>query len=104
MSTTALTTFAALIAVAMLVVVHEFGHFLAAKLFGVHVRVFSVGFGSRLFGFTWRGTDYRVSSIPVGGYVRWAGGIRSPRGEGRRTTITPSPTHSSSPRSPPGSA
>lgn len=64
----------ALLTIAVLVTVHEFGHFVAAKIFGVHVRVFSVGFGARLVGFTWRGTDYRLSAIPFGGYVRWAGG------------------------------
>ena len=46
--------FAGLMALAVLVVVHEFGHFLLAKLFGVGVPVFSVGMGPRLVGFTWR--------------------------------------------------
>ena len=57
----------------MLVVVHEFGHFAVAKFFGFPVEVFSVGFGKRLFGKKWRGTDYRVSAIPLGGYVRVIG-------------------------------
>ena len=72
----------ALLTIAVLVTVHEFGHFLAAKSFGVHVRVFSVGFGARLFGFRWRGTDYRLSAIPFGGYVRWAGGDAFSEGGG----------------------
>jgi len=60
-------------AIAVLVVVHEFGHFLIAKLFGVGVPVFSVGMGPRLFGIRYKGTDYRFSAFPVGGYVRMSG-------------------------------
>jgi regulator of sigma E protease len=57
----------------VLIVVHEFGHFAAAKMFGVRVDVFSVGFGRRLWGFCKGGTDYRLSAIPLGGYVKMAG-------------------------------
>jgi len=57
----------------VLIFVHEGGHFLVAKLFRVRVLVFSLGFGKRLFGFRRGGTDYRVSVIPLGGYVRMAG-------------------------------
>jgi regulator of sigma E protease len=57
----------------IMIVVHEFGHFAAAKLLGVRVETFSVGFGKRLFGFTRGGTDYRVSALPFGGYVKMAG-------------------------------
>jgi regulator of sigma E protease len=57
----------------ILVFVHEAGHFLVAKLFKVRVLVFSFGFGRRLFGFQKGDTDYRVSLIPLGGYVRMAG-------------------------------
>lgn len=56
-----------------LIFVHESGHFFMAKLFGVRVLVFSFGFGKRLFGFQKGATDYRVSLIPLGGYVRMAG-------------------------------
>src|SRR5579859_4155018 len=56
-----------------LVFIHEFGHYAAAKLFGVRVLVFSFGFGKRLFGFRRGDTDYRVSAVPLGGYVRMAG-------------------------------
>ncbi len=71
---TILTNILALIVVlSVLVVVHEFGHFAVAKWFGFPVEVFSVGFGKRLFGKKWRGTDYRVSAIPLGGYVRVIG-------------------------------
>ncbi|MGH9399271.1 MAG: RIP metalloprotease RseP [Thermoanaerobaculia bacterium] len=57
----------------ILVFVHEFGHFAVAKAFRFPVEVFSFGFGKRLFGFKRRGTDYRVSAIPLGGYVRVVG-------------------------------
>jgi regulator of sigma E protease len=52
---------------------HELGHFIAAKWFGVRVLVFSLGFGKRLFGFKRGDTDYRVSVLPFGGYVKMAG-------------------------------
>ena len=55
--------------VAILVFIHEFGHFIVAKLCGVHCTVLSIGYGKRLFGFEWRGTDYRISMLPFGGYV-----------------------------------
>src|SRR6267143_3893806 len=55
------------------VVIHEFGHFLVAKLFKIRVETFSVGFGPRLFGKKWGDTDYRVSAIPLGGYVKLGG-------------------------------
>lgn len=57
----------------ILVFVHEFGHFIVAKWVGVKVHVFSIGFGPRLFGFRRGDTDYRVSALPLGGYVRMAG-------------------------------
>lgn len=56
-----------------LIFAHEAGHFFVAKFFRVRVLVFSFGFGRRLFGFRQGGTDYRVSLIPLGGYVRMAG-------------------------------
>jgi regulator of sigma E protease len=57
----------------ILVLLHEWGHFVAAKLCGVRVDVFSIGFGPRLFGTKRGDTDYRVSAFPLGGYVRMAG-------------------------------
>src|SRR5919202_5079097 len=55
------------------VVIHEFGHFIVAKLLKIRVETFSVGFGPRLFGRKWGHTDYRVSAIPLGGYVKLGG-------------------------------
>ncbi|MGE5324652.1 MAG: RIP metalloprotease RseP [Actinomycetota bacterium] len=57
----------------VLVFVHELGHYLVAKLFRVRVEVFSLGFGKRLVGFRRGDTDYRVSLLPIGGYVKMAG-------------------------------
>jgi regulator of sigma E protease len=57
----------------VLVFVHELGHFLVAKWLGVRVLSFSIGMGPRLFGFTRGGTDYRISMLPLGGFVRMAG-------------------------------
>ena len=59
--------------VGSLILVHEAGHFLVARMFGVSVKVFSLGVGQRLFGFKWGKTDFRVSALPIGGYVRWVG-------------------------------
>jgi len=57
----------------ILVFVHEFGHYAVAKLFKVRVEVFSLGFGKRLLGFKRGDTDYRISLLPLGGYVKMAG-------------------------------
>src|SRR5512139_1590722 len=56
-----------------LIFVHELGHFLAAKALGVKVVRFSIGFGPRLFGFRRGETEYRISLLPLGGYVKMAG-------------------------------
>ena len=56
-----------------LVLVHEFGHFAVAKLCGVRVEVFSIGFGPRIVGYKHGDTDYRISILPLGGYVKMAG-------------------------------
>jgi regulator of sigma E protease len=58
------------IVLGIMVVVHELGHFIAAKLCGVRVEAFAIGFGKRLFGFVHNGTDYCVNMIPLGGYVK----------------------------------
>ena len=56
-----------------MVLIHEFGHFVVARFFGVRVDVFSFGLGPRLFGVKRGATDYRLSALPIGGYVRMAG-------------------------------
>lgn len=63
---------APLVVFGLVVFVHELGHFVAAKLTGVYAPVFSLGWGRRLFGWRRGETDYRVSLIPLGGYVRMA--------------------------------
>src|SRR5881394_999101 len=65
--------FAFILVLGILIFAHEAGHFFVAKAFRVRVLVFSFGFGRRLFGFRKGDTDYRVSLIPLGGYVRMAG-------------------------------
>jgi len=62
-----------IVVLGVLIFVHEAGHFLVARLFGVGVEKFSLGFGPRLFGKTVGRTDYRVSAIPLGGYVKMVG-------------------------------
>ena len=56
-----------------MIVIHEFGHFIVAKMLGIAVETFSVGFGPRLLGFRIGETDYRLSAIPLGGYVKFRG-------------------------------
>jgi regulator of sigma E protease len=62
-----------IILIGVMVVVHEFGHFAVAKLCGVRVEAFSVGFGPRLFGVKYGDTDYKVCLLPLGGYVKMTG-------------------------------
>src|SRR6266704_1241224 len=57
----------------IIIFVHEFGHLITAKAFGMRVFVFSFGFGKRLAGFKWGDTDCRISAIPLGGYVKLEG-------------------------------
>ncbi len=57
----------------ILVFVHEFGHFFMAKLVGIRVEVFSWGYGKRLAGIKKGETDYRISMIPLGGFVKFSG-------------------------------
>lgn len=64
---------AAVVVLGALIFVHEFGHFLFAKLFGVGVEKFSLGFGSKLIGFKKGETEYLISAFPLGGYVKMVG-------------------------------
>jgi len=86
-----ITIFYFVVVLSILVVVHEFGHFITAKMFGIRAEIFSVGMGTRLFGyhrktgFTFGNlpqdydygdyTDYRLALLPLGGYVKIAGMI-----------------------------
>src|ERR1700688_4779217 len=62
-----------IVLIGVMVVVHEFGHFAVAKLCGVRVESFSVGFGPRLFGIKRGDTDYKICLLPLGGYVKMTG-------------------------------
>lgn len=71
--TTALAIIAAVLAVSLLIVVHEAGHYLAARRFGMRVERFSVGFGPVLLAFRRGETEFAISALPLGGYVKIAG-------------------------------
>ena len=62
-----------IVVLGVLIFVHEFGHFIVAKKSGVRVERFSLGFGPPLWRRQWHGTEYRVSAIPLGGYVKMYG-------------------------------
>lgn len=64
---------AVVVLLGVLVFFHEFGHFIVGRLCGIAVETFSIGFGPPIFGFKRNGTDYRLSWIPLGGYVKFAG-------------------------------
>ena len=59
-----------LIGLGIMVFIHELGHFVAAKINGVAVEVFSLGWGPRMVGFTRGGTTYQISWFPIGGTAR----------------------------------
>src|SRR5208337_3553574 len=62
-----------LVGLGLMVFIHELGHFVAAKLNGVEVEVFSLGWGPRLAGFRYRGTSYQISWFPIGGFCKMKG-------------------------------
>ena len=64
-----------LLVLALMVLVHEFGHFAVAKLCGVRVETFAIGFGKRLVGIRRGETEYQINALPLGGYVKMAGEI-----------------------------
>ncbi len=73
MSNVLFNTLSFVVGLGVIIFVHEAGHLLVAKSFGVRVLTFSLGFGKRLWGFTRGDTDYRISAIPLGGYVKLGG-------------------------------
>ena len=83
-----------LVVLGIMVLVHEFGHFAVAKLCGVRVEVFSIGFGKRLFGFRRGDTDYRLSLLPLGGYVKMSGERQAKHRPAIRRSSTPIPAGS----------
>lgn len=64
---------ALLVVIGVIIFVHELGHYLAARAFRIRVRVFSIGFGPRLWGFERGDTEYRLAMVPLGGYVAFSG-------------------------------
>jgi regulator of sigma E protease len=68
-----ITVLAFLLVLGVLIFVHELGHFLVARWYGVRVNTFSLGFGPKILKFTRGGTEYAISAIPLGGYVKMAG-------------------------------
>lgn len=68
-----ITILAFIVVLGITITIHEFGHFAMAKLLKIRVLIFSIGFGPKLLGFTRGGTEYRLSPIPLGGYVKMAG-------------------------------
>ena len=79
-----------LVAITVLVFVHEMGHYLVARWCGVRVEVFSVGFGSEIWGRTdSRGTRWKLSWIPIGGYVKMFGEMLPPTGDREQEELSP---------------
>jgi len=68
-----MTVFYFIIGLGLLVFIHEFGHFIMAKRAGIRVEQFSLGFGPKILGFRWGETEYKVSILPLGGYVKMSG-------------------------------
>ncbi len=73
MMATVLQVFLGIVGLSLIVLIHEAGHYITARLVKIRVETFSIGFGRRLFGFRRGETDYRVSLVPLGGYCRFYG-------------------------------
>ena len=73
MSDFIISVVAVAVVLGFMILIHEFGHYAVAKLLGVRVEVFSIGFGKRLIGFRKGDTDYRIAAIPLGAYVKMSG-------------------------------
>ena len=71
-----MSIFLTLIIFGILIVVHEFGHFLAARYWGIRVEKFAIGFGPPLFKIRKKSTDFLICLFPLGGYVKLAGDSR----------------------------
>src|SRR5210317_1926656 len=66
-----------LVILGILIVVQEWGHFISARMLGIRVEKFSIGFGKKIFSKVSKGTEFMISVIPLGGYVKLAGDERS---------------------------
>jgi len=89
-----LTILFGVIGFGIMVFVHELGHFLAAKRLGIEVEAFSLGWGRRLVGFRYKGTDYRLSLIPFGGYCKMKGELplrAAGAGDSAEAALAPEP-------------
>jgi len=85
-----MTTIVAFVAVlGILILIHEWGHFIVARLSGVGVERFSIGFGPVLWRFKGKETEYCLSAIPMGGYVKMVGDDENPLEGGRTATVDP---------------
>ncbi|MGH9339459.1 MAG: RIP metalloprotease RseP [Acidobacteriota bacterium] len=73
LNTIGLSVIAFIFVLGVMIFIHELGHYLVAKYLGIRVETFSLGFGPRLLGFRWGDTDYRISLLPLGGYVKMSG-------------------------------
>ena len=74
-----------MVLIGVMILIHELGHYVAARIFDVKVETFSFGFGKRLWGFQHGETDFRISLIPFGGYVKmtgeqYSGDVNDPKG------------------------
>ena len=81
----------------ILIIVHELGHFIMARLCGVGVERFSVGFGPVLWRFRGKETEYCLSLIPMGGYVKMMGDDENPLEGGRASTVDPAKAFNNKP-------
>jgi regulator of sigma E protease len=84
MSTFQTAVIPTIIVLGVMILVHEFGHFIVAKLLGVRVEQFAIGFGKRIIGFRKGETEYRINVLPLGGYVKMTG-----ENPGEKTTGDP---------------
>ncbi|WP_457640061.1 RIP metalloprotease RseP [Persephonella sp.] len=96
-----LSLLAFLIMIGVLITIHEFGHFLFARMFGVRVEVFSIGFGPPIFRWKGKETVYQIAAIPLGGYVKMYGedSMTEPiQGESEKEAYTDPRSFSAKPR------
>lgn len=73
-----LIVFFGLLGLGIIVFIHEAGHFIAAKLCGVTVEIFSLGWGKKMVGFKHKGTTYQIAWFPIGGYCKMKGEMQAP--------------------------